>query len=128
MWKYYAEYTGYEEWFNKSWFANNDPGAFIKPQRGYVPQPLDGVWMTAPYFHNGSVPTIEGVLNSDDRPRYWKRDFNSTTYDYANLGWKYKKLKSFSAGKRKRLSRAASTPWQSGCENMAHGKAAPLKI
>jgi Cytochrome c len=92
MWKYYAEHTGYAEWFNRSWFADSDPPAYIKPQAGYVPPPLNGVWMTAPYFHNGSVPSIEGVLNSDERPRYWKRDFNSNEYDYEKLGWKYKRL------------------------------------
>ena len=30
----------------------------FKPLKGigYVPPPLVGVWATAPYFHNGSVP------------------------------------------------------------------------
>jgi cytochrome c553 len=35
---------------------------------GYVPPPLSGVWATAPYFHNGSVPTVWHVLHPDARP------------------------------------------------------------
>jgi mono/diheme cytochrome c family protein len=92
MWKYYTKYPEYAEWFNKSWFATTTSPAFIKPQAGYIAPPLDGVWATAPYFHNGSVPTVEGVLNSDSRPRYWKRNFNRSEYDYQHLGWKYKIL------------------------------------
>ena len=40
---------------------------------GYQAPPLYGVWATAPYFHNGSVPTIEEVLNSSERPQIWQR-------------------------------------------------------
>ncbi|MFI5186450.1 MAG: hypothetical protein ACHQF0_06985 [Chitinophagales bacterium] len=92
MWKYFIRYPEASEWFNKSWFAASESPAFLRPQPGYVPPPLDGVWITAPYFHNGSVPTIENVLNSKTRPRYWKRNFNKEEYDYKNLGWRYKTL------------------------------------
>ena len=51
--------------------------------------PLDGVWASAPYFHNGAVPTVAGVLESGARPRYWTRSFDSTDYDPAALGWKH---------------------------------------
>jgi Cytochrome c len=93
MWKYFIKYPGYTEWFNKSWFAASAPGSFTKPQPGYVPPPLDGVWITGPYLHNGSVPTIEAVLNSKIRPRYWKRNFNKQEYDYKKLGLKYKTVR-----------------------------------
>lgn len=92
MWKYFIKYPEYTEWFNKSWFATSESPATTKPQPGYVPPPLDGVWMTAPYLHNGSVPTIENVLNSKSRPKYWKRNFNKEEYDYEKLGWKYKTM------------------------------------
>ena len=92
MWKYFLKYPGYTEWFNKSWFSASTPRSFIKPQTGYVPPPLDGVWITGPYLHNGSVPTIENVLNSKTRPQYWKRNFNKQEYDYQKLGLKYKAL------------------------------------
>ena len=92
LWKYFIKYTGYTEWFNKSWLAVSNPVAQERPQPGYVPPPLDGVWITAPYLHNGSVPTIENVLNSKSRPVLWKRNFNKEEYDYEKLGWRYKVL------------------------------------
>jgi hypothetical protein len=76
-------------WFNNSWFSRGDHPARLEPYNGYIAPPLDGVWVTAPYLHNGSVPTIEGVLNSKIRPAYWERNFNDPQYDYEKLGWKF---------------------------------------
>ena len=77
------------EWFNKSWFTKGDHPARIETFNGYIAPPLDGVWVTAPYLHNGSVPTIEAVLNTGLRPRYWRRNFDNPSYDYQKLGWQY---------------------------------------
>ena len=77
------------DWFNNSWFSKGDHPARLEPFHGYIAPPLDGIWITAPYFHNGSVPTLEGVLNSKVRPRYWARDFDATQYDYEKLGWTF---------------------------------------
>jgi mono/diheme cytochrome c family protein len=30
---------------------------------GYVAVPLNGIWLRSPYLHNGSVPTLEDLLN-----------------------------------------------------------------
>ena len=30
---------------------------------GYISPPLDGIWLRAPYLHNGSVPTLRDLLN-----------------------------------------------------------------
>ena len=76
-------------WFNKSWFSSGDHPAKLVPFKGYIAPPLDGIWITAPYLHNGSVPTIEGVLNSLVRPKFWSRDFTKPQYDYENPGWKF---------------------------------------
>ena len=76
-------------WFNNSWFAQGDHPARLEPFNGYIAPPLDGIWATAPYLHNGSVPTLEAVLNSHARPRYWQRDFANPEYDYEQPGWKY---------------------------------------
>jgi mono/diheme cytochrome c family protein len=82
------------DFFIKSWFAR-EPGPDGKPlpfrdYRGYQAPPLDGVWATAPYFHNGSVPTVYHVLNSRARPRIYTRSFRTgpDEYDTAKLGWK----------------------------------------
>ncbi len=92
MWKYFIKYPEYAEWYNKSWFAVSEAPSSTKPQPGYVAPPLDGIWITAPYLHNGSVPTIANVLNSKNRPKYWKRNFNKEEYDYEKLGWRYETL------------------------------------
>jgi len=76
-------------WFNQSWFAQGDHPARLEPFNGYIAPPLDGIWITAPYLRNGSVPTLEGVLNSKARPAYWSRDFDHPQYDFAEVGWKY---------------------------------------
>lgn len=76
-------------WFNSSWFAQGDHPARLEPFNGYIAPPLDGVWSTSPYLHNGSVPTLEAVLNSKIRPKYWQRDFDDPVYDYEKIGWKY---------------------------------------
>ena len=76
-------------WFNNSWFATGDHPARLEPFNGYIAPPLDGVWITAPYLHNGSVPDLETLLNSKERPKYWSRDFDNPQYNYESPGWKY---------------------------------------
>lgn len=43
----------------------NGFGALDLPRAviGYKPRPLEGVWATAPFLHNGSVPTIYDLLS-----------------------------------------------------------------
>jgi mono/diheme cytochrome c family protein len=88
---YHANYQNpqFVRWFNNSWFAKGDHPAKLVPFSGYIAPPLDGVWATAPYLHNGAVPNLEAVLNSRLRPTYWQRDFDNPRYDYANPGWPY---------------------------------------
>jgi len=80
----------YVEWFYKSWFAGGSRPAKLVAYRGYIAPPLDGVWATAPYLHNGSVPTLEALLNSKLRPEYWERNFSKPKYDYEIIGWQYR--------------------------------------
>ncbi len=58
-----------------SWFAHaGDPDArqtLIDPD-GYVAPPLDGIWASSPYFHNGSVPTLWHLMHPEDRPAIWR--------------------------------------------------------
>lgn len=57
--------------YGASWFAEGQET--FADVDGYVAPPLDGLWATAPYFHNGSVPTLWHVLHPDDRPAVWRR-------------------------------------------------------
>jgi mono/diheme cytochrome c family protein len=74
------------EWWSKSFYGQ---ASTLAPKKGYVAPPLDGIWATAPYLHNGSVPTIAALLDSKKRPQYWTRTFSSTDYDQAALGWNH---------------------------------------
>ena len=87
----------YQDWYNASFYGEE---AWLDAKRGYIAPPLDGVWATAPYFHNGSVPTIAGVLNSAARPAFWKRTFDSRDYDQAAMGWQHEVLEAGHAGIR----------------------------
>lgn len=84
-------------WYNGSFFGEQARAA---PAPGYIAPPLDGVWATAPYLHNGSVPTIAVLLNSSQRPTFWTRSFDSTDYDQQSLGWNYKTLDNGKDGAR----------------------------
>ena len=56
-----------------SWFAHHGQQTTVTNVDGYVAPPLDGIWASAPYFHNGSVPTLWDVLHPDERPVVWRR-------------------------------------------------------
>jgi hypothetical protein len=49
------------------------------------------VWATAPYFHNGSVPTVYHVLNSKARPKTYRRKppDDPKSFDAERLGFKF---------------------------------------
>ena len=86
----YKTYPEYNTWYNKSWFNKGKYAAQLNPQNGYIAPPLDGVWATAPYLHNGSVPSIEDLLNSTQRPAVWRyTKTDNTDYDETKMGWKY---------------------------------------
>ena len=67
---------------------------------GYQAPPLDGIWASAPYFHNGSVPTVYHVLNSKARPKVFTRSYKTDldAYDAEKVGWKVQVLERGPAG------------------------------
>ncbi len=79
--------TRFNDWFNGSFYGEKSR---LEKTWGYFAPPLDGVWATAPYFHNGSVPTIAEVLNSKARPGVWTRNFEGYEFDAVKVGWKYR--------------------------------------
>ncbi|MEE2940652.1 MAG: cytochrome c [Planctomycetota bacterium] len=63
----------FREFMSQSWLTRfGEVDVELDPE-GYVAPPLDGIWASAPYFHNGSVPTLWHVLHPDDRPEAWRR-------------------------------------------------------
>ena len=58
----------------------------FRKTNGYANLPLDGVWLRAPYLHNGSVPTLAALLSSpSDRPQTFYR--GNDNYDSAAVGF-----------------------------------------
>ena len=78
----------YFGWLNASWFGKL---SHVELTHGYVAPPLDGIWATAPFLHNGSVPTLAALLDSSQRPRYFTRQPSAGDdgYDVATVGIKY---------------------------------------
>ncbi len=78
-------------YYAKSWFAGDYAP---RESDGYQAPPLDGLWATAPYLHNGSAPTVWHVLNSKARPRVFTRSYRTDldAYDARRLGWKITEL------------------------------------
>ena len=61
--------------YARSWFAHakeDEEQTTVVDPDGYVAPALDGIWASAPYFHNGSVPTLWHLLNPTKRPSVWR--------------------------------------------------------
>lgn len=70
-------------------YADDRPWAFHHFQKtnGYVAVPLDGIWLRAPYLHNGSVPTLHHLLNPDQRVARFRR--GSDVFDPRLVGFTF---------------------------------------
>jgi hypothetical protein len=74
-------------WFVQTIMAQTN---YLEASHGYMPPPLDGIWITAPYLHNDSVPNLMALLNSELRPQYWQRaSKQNNDFDLNNVGWPY---------------------------------------
>jgi len=105
-------YVGYPETAGTEQDCGVQNEAALRGDRplGYAAPPLYGVWASAPYFHNGSVPSVWEVLQPADRQPIWRRvskparpdqagkvvmGFDTDlrrAYDAERLGWKYESL------------------------------------
>ncbi len=53
---------------------------------GYIAVPLDGIWLRAPYLHNGSVPNLHDLLEPvERRTKVFYRGYD--VYDPRNVGF-----------------------------------------
>ncbi len=88
----YGDSERFRAWLRQSFYGEL---SWTAPALGYVAPPLDGVWATAPYLHNDSVPTLADLLESPRRPAYWRFDRaadGSPVYDRERVGWAYETL------------------------------------
>jgi hypothetical protein len=69
-------------------YAGYDDERFshFRKTHGYANAPLDGLWLRAPYLHNGSAPTLRDLLEpADKRPKLFYRGYD--VYDPKNVGF-----------------------------------------
>ena len=76
-------------------FASNQYGLYpdskyrfsrFRKTNGYANHPLDGIWLRAPYLHNGSVPTMRDLLDApENRPKTFYRGYD--VFDQVKLGF-----------------------------------------
>lgn len=72
MWTQQAAdaYNNFAEGY--SWDFNN-----LRKTNGYLSVSLDGLWLRAPYLHNGSVPTLQELLEKpENRPQVFYRGYD----------------------------------------------------
>ena len=75
----------HRQFYHDSWFGEYGKLEIVANPEGYVAPPLNGVWASAPYFHNGSVPTLWHVLHSAERPVVWLRSEDGYDRERAGL-------------------------------------------
>ena len=107
-----------------SWLTDYDPSHVDVDPGGYIAPPLDGIWATAPYFHNGSVPTLRDVLFPEERPTVWKRIYDD--YDQAKVGMRYERAEKMPDMKRGHASRFWFDTTRHGKSNQGHDFPAKL--
>jgi mono/diheme cytochrome c family protein len=115
-----------EEHFRRSWFTREKgPDGMPFPLHyngGYQAPPLDGVWATAPYLHNGSVPTLYHLLKSDTRPKLYTRSYGTGAddYDAERAGWKVTELPAVPKGLTAEEARRIYDTSRPGRSNAGH--------
>ncbi|MFS0518664.1 cytochrome c [Nostoc sp. UIC 10607] len=69
-------------------FGDGYPWDFknLRKTNGYVSVSLDGLWLRAPYLHNGSVPSLQDLLEKpENRPQVFYRGYD--IYDPKKVGF-----------------------------------------
>jgi len=81
MWTQQAAdtYNNFAEGYE--WKFNN-----LRKTNGYVSVSLDGLWLRDPYLHNGSVPSLQDLLETpENRPQVFYRGYD--VYDPEKVGF-----------------------------------------
>lgn len=81
-----------QQWFKQNYTAQNTQVEMeggrpncLQVGKGYKARPLNGVWATAPFLHNGSVASIHDLLTpASERPTFV--ELGSAAFDPVKLG------------------------------------------
>lgn len=70
----------------EAWVKGHPDEPFVRLVRsqatgGYVAPILSGVWATAPYLHNGSVPTLYDLMHPEERPERFQAGGHDLNFD-----------------------------------------------
>lgn len=103
---------------NSGWLQYDGATPVDLESEGYVGQHLAGIWATAPYLHNGSVPTLYHLFNVDERPAVWKRDNNG--YDKEKVGLVIQEFDAVPEGLSPREHRMHYDTSYTGSSNAGH--------
>ncbi|HEX7448405.1 MAG TPA: cytochrome c [Pirellulales bacterium] len=76
--------ASWRESYSATWLGHYGQKPVKHALAGYVAPPLDGVWASPPYLHNGSVPTLWHLLHPERRPLVWTRTEDG--YDQQRVG------------------------------------------
>lgn len=60
----------------------------FQDQDAYAAVPLSGIWLRAPYLHNGSVPTLWHLFRPEQRPAAFYRGYD--VYDPVQAGFEWR--------------------------------------
>jgi hypothetical protein len=97
-------------------------GPIVDPSahRGYVAGPLLGVWAVAPYFHNGSVPTLRQLLVPSLRTTtpFFR---GSISYNQTDGGWEWEPSKEAELRARGDAAIALHDIREAGFSPVGHG-------
>ena len=83
-----------DQWFDQNfipeelrpYFEGERPNC-LQSGAGYKARPLNGVWATGPFLHNGSVPTLDDLLRPvDQRPEFVR--LGTLEFDVQKVGVK----------------------------------------
>jgi hypothetical protein len=67
-------------------FGIERPGLVENEPSGYIAAFLDGIWLRAPYLHNGAVPSLRDLLKpAAERPKVFYRGYD--VYDPESVGF-----------------------------------------
>jgi hypothetical protein len=86
----YAKNAGLNEAEKQGKYTKATPAAPFADLMSYKARPLNGVWATAPFLHNGSVPTIyDLLLPAAQRPKQFsvgRREYDPKKVGYVSDG------------------------------------------
>jgi hypothetical protein len=93
----------YRRSMQNGWLGEYGARRYVIDPGGYIAPPLHGIWASAPYLHNGSVPTLWHLLNPRERPGIWRRTPDG--YDQTHVGLEIEEFETLPDGARNGAAR-----------------------